>query len=281
MKTVGQILRETREKKGLTVAQAVEGTRSKSQFIQALEEDDFSRFPAPIYARGFIKIYAEFLGLVPSELISLYQASHPEGDPARRPGSMRRNGPPPDEPVLDAPPPELPAPPPPPEPPAPPPLPPPPAPAAPAVFSPPPRSDLRAPELPFDRAPAAPPPAPPPPPVRPAHLLRRAAAPSSDPGDELSIQLRPAARSAAARARAASLLAAARAGAGRIPWVRLGWGLAFVGGLILALWLALTVIRGCVNRQGALPVAAPETPFHPLPVPEPPPLYLPDTRPAP
>ncbi len=150
MKSVGQILREAREAKGLTVAQAAEGTRSKSQTILALEQDDFSKFPAPIYTRGFIKLYAEFLGLDAPGLISLFQARNADADKLHRPASVLKPGaahpPPPPAavtPELDLPPP---------------------APAIPAPASPPgvvapPKVEAPEPELPFDRP--APRPAPP------------------------------------------------------------------------------------------------------------------------
>jgi cytoskeleton protein RodZ len=151
MKSVGQILREAREAKGLTVAQVAEGTRSKSQVIQALEQDDFSKFPAPIYTRGFIKLYAEFLGLDAPELISLYQARHAESDKRIRAPSVLKPGPShapsaaPMTPELDLAPPA------------------PPAPAAPPAAEPPsaPVPPAPGPELPFDLFSAAPPAAPP------------------------------------------------------------------------------------------------------------------------
>ena len=299
MKTVGQLLRETREKKGLTVAQAVEGTRSKSQVIHALEQDDFSRFPAPIYTRGFIKLYAEFLGLDPAELIGLYQTRHPDTDKVRRPASVLRpsrlHGTPPESPVIPT---ELNLPPPEPAPPA--------APLAapePAPSQPVPPDTV--PELPFDQSgsgsvPAEtdlfnrPPPSPPPPPpplapVPPAPRPvsappRRRAAPPRMPAhpaaaDEFELEVKKAGLSPTARDRAALLVNAAREGACRLPWLKiLRWG-GMALGLCLVLWLALTVIRGCVNRQGAAPTPAAEPAFQLPPVPEPPPLYWPDTPP--
>ena len=50
MATLGQILKEAREKKGVTASQAAAATRMKIQTVEALERDDFSRIAAPTYA---------------------------------------------------------------------------------------------------------------------------------------------------------------------------------------------------------------------------------------
>jgi cytoskeletal protein RodZ len=76
MATLGQILKEARKKKNVTASQAAAATRMKVQAIEALERDDFSRMAAPMYARGFIKLYAEYLGLDPAPLIREYTDLH-------------------------------------------------------------------------------------------------------------------------------------------------------------------------------------------------------------
>jgi transcriptional regulator with XRE-family HTH domain len=74
--TLGDILRAARERKGLSPSEAAEGTRLKVQHIEDLERNDFRRIPAPVYCKGFIKLYAEFLGLDPAPLIREYTARH-------------------------------------------------------------------------------------------------------------------------------------------------------------------------------------------------------------
>lgn len=75
---LGNILREARKKQEMTLSQAAAGTRIKVQVIEALENEDYSRIPAPIYAKGFMKIYAEYLGLDPAPLINEYEAAGAE-----------------------------------------------------------------------------------------------------------------------------------------------------------------------------------------------------------
>ncbi|HEU0072543.1 MAG TPA: helix-turn-helix transcriptional regulator [Dehalococcoidia bacterium] len=54
---------EARQAKGLTLFDAERGTRIPRRYLEALEADQFSLLPAPVYARGFLRNYARFLGL--------------------------------------------------------------------------------------------------------------------------------------------------------------------------------------------------------------------------
>ena len=74
--SVGQVLRETREAKRLSASEVAEATHMKVQVVEALEADAYSRNAAPIYAKGFIKLYGEFLGLDTEPLIRLYLEAH-------------------------------------------------------------------------------------------------------------------------------------------------------------------------------------------------------------
>ena len=67
--SLGTTLRQAREEKGLTVSQVAESTRMMVQIVEDLEREDFRRVAAPIYGRGFIKLYAEHLGLNSEPLI--------------------------------------------------------------------------------------------------------------------------------------------------------------------------------------------------------------------
>ncbi|NQT92103.1 MAG: helix-turn-helix domain-containing protein [Lentisphaerae bacterium] len=69
---LGEKLRNTRLKRNLTASQVAAGTRMKVQMVEDLEREDFSRIAAPIYGRGFIKMYANYIGLDPAPLIEEY-----------------------------------------------------------------------------------------------------------------------------------------------------------------------------------------------------------------
>jgi len=63
LEALGSLLRQTREARGLTLTDVANDTFIRSQYLQALEEADLSRLPEPVYVQGFIKRYANYLGL--------------------------------------------------------------------------------------------------------------------------------------------------------------------------------------------------------------------------
>jgi cytoskeleton protein RodZ len=63
MTSIGQRLKETREDQRLTLDKVFEATRIRVQYLQALEADDLSIMPSPVQARGYLRNYAEYLGL--------------------------------------------------------------------------------------------------------------------------------------------------------------------------------------------------------------------------
>ena len=66
----GKTLREAREAKGLTIGQIAETTHMMSSIIEDLENERFSKIAAPIYGRGFVKLYCEAVGIDPKPLIA-------------------------------------------------------------------------------------------------------------------------------------------------------------------------------------------------------------------
>ena len=61
--TIGQRLKTEREEQRLTLEKVFEATRIRVPYLQALEADDLSVLPSPVQARGYLRNYAEFLGL--------------------------------------------------------------------------------------------------------------------------------------------------------------------------------------------------------------------------
>jgi len=60
---VGQQLRQAREAKQLSPAQAARDTLIRVHYLQALEAGDFKAIPSTAQARGFLRAYANYLGL--------------------------------------------------------------------------------------------------------------------------------------------------------------------------------------------------------------------------
>jgi cytoskeleton protein RodZ len=63
MPSVAEQLRNAREGRKLTVPQAAETTKIRTDHIRALEDGNYNVFPAPVYIRGFVRSYATLLKL--------------------------------------------------------------------------------------------------------------------------------------------------------------------------------------------------------------------------
>ena len=63
MKSLGDTLRSAREERRISMDQAVHETNISRTYLEALESEDFTAFPAEAYLIGFLRNYAEFLGI--------------------------------------------------------------------------------------------------------------------------------------------------------------------------------------------------------------------------
>ncbi|MGZ4354948.1 MAG: helix-turn-helix domain-containing protein [Gaiellaceae bacterium] len=92
---IGNSLREARLRQGIDYAQVELGTKIRSKYIKALEDEQFATLPAQPYVKGFLRTYAEFLGLDGQLYVDEYNSrfvveGHEDGPPiARRPPSAR------------------------------------------------------------------------------------------------------------------------------------------------------------------------------------------------
>ncbi len=83
---LGKRLREAREAKGLEIAQVAEFLKVRRAVLEALEECRFDELPEPALARGYLRRYAQLLGLDPTPLLALYpMATTPELPPVPAP----------------------------------------------------------------------------------------------------------------------------------------------------------------------------------------------------
>jgi len=73
--TVGPLLRAARETLGQTLEEIESITHIRARHLAALEADDYAALPAPAQARGFLKNYAQYLGLDLQDMLGLYEAS--------------------------------------------------------------------------------------------------------------------------------------------------------------------------------------------------------------
>lgn len=72
MENLGSILRDKRKNLGLSLDQASAELRIKSQYLEALESEEYELLPDPLYVKIFLKAYADYLGLNFDELLSKF-----------------------------------------------------------------------------------------------------------------------------------------------------------------------------------------------------------------
>ena len=69
---IGSALREARIRRGRSIGQAHQATRIARDYLEALEAEDWSKLPAPPFARGFLSSYADYLGLESGPLLERF-----------------------------------------------------------------------------------------------------------------------------------------------------------------------------------------------------------------
>lgn len=82
MESIGEKLKTTREQRGYTLEQVARDTNIAKRFIVALEGEEFSLFPGDPYLIGFLRNYADYLGMDGEELVGLYRNLQLQEQPA-------------------------------------------------------------------------------------------------------------------------------------------------------------------------------------------------------
>lgn len=78
METIGEQLRAERERKGLSIKEIEAAISIRALYINAIEEGNYSIVPGEVYLKGFIRNYANYLGLNGQEMVASYrQAQEP------------------------------------------------------------------------------------------------------------------------------------------------------------------------------------------------------------
>src|SRR2546423_12562064 len=92
---LGNSLRDVRVRQGLDHAQVEQATKIRAKYIRALEDEQFGILPAQTYVKGFLRSYADFLGLDGQVYVDEYDSRFlTEGfdeAPRRRPSRAQRD----------------------------------------------------------------------------------------------------------------------------------------------------------------------------------------------
>jgi hypothetical protein len=91
---LGSSLREARHRRKIDIAQAEQATKIRGKYLRALEDEQFAVLPAETYIRGFLRTYAEYLGLDGQLYVDEYDSRYVAAAVARprrsRPRRSRR-----------------------------------------------------------------------------------------------------------------------------------------------------------------------------------------------
>jgi len=69
MKSIGELLRHKRKEMNLSLKEAENATSIRMAYLEALEEGEMNKLISPVYAQGFFKQYAMFLGIDGEQIV--------------------------------------------------------------------------------------------------------------------------------------------------------------------------------------------------------------------
>jgi hypothetical protein len=88
---IGNSLREARYRQQLELSDVELATKIRARYLQALEEESFDALPAQTYVKGFLRTYADYLGLDGQLYVDEYNSRYSVGeDEPREPVVARR-----------------------------------------------------------------------------------------------------------------------------------------------------------------------------------------------
>jgi|GEM_PF-2065070 len=72
----GELLKQARLKQRLSITECARRTHVAQHYLEALEDNRWNDLPSESHRKGFLNLYARFLGLVTDELMALYKQDH-------------------------------------------------------------------------------------------------------------------------------------------------------------------------------------------------------------
>ena len=82
---IGNSLREARLRRRVEFAEAEQATKIRVKYLRALEEEQFELLPSQTYVKGFLRTYAEYLGLDGQLYVDEYNSRFVAGEEDYRP----------------------------------------------------------------------------------------------------------------------------------------------------------------------------------------------------
>jgi cytoskeletal protein RodZ len=73
VESIGAYLRRERELRKITLEEVSEHTHIKMEYLRAIESGHFEKIPGLTFARGYLKTYAGYIGLIPDEVLLRFE----------------------------------------------------------------------------------------------------------------------------------------------------------------------------------------------------------------
>jgi cytoskeleton protein RodZ len=77
---IGNSLREARTRRQLDLAVAEQATKIRARYLRALEDERFDQLPSQTYVKGFLRTYADYLGLDGQLYVDEFNSRFATGD---------------------------------------------------------------------------------------------------------------------------------------------------------------------------------------------------------
>jgi len=72
MSSFGETLKRERELRQISLREIAEATKINLRYLDALERDDFRHLPGGVFNKGFVRAYAQFIGIDPETMVTAY-----------------------------------------------------------------------------------------------------------------------------------------------------------------------------------------------------------------
>lgn len=89
--SVGQVLKQEREERHLSIEEVSSTTRIPRKALESLEQDRFEDLPSGVFVRGFIKAYASAVDIDAGEVLARFDQQRPRSEPPTPLASVRSN----------------------------------------------------------------------------------------------------------------------------------------------------------------------------------------------
>ena len=79
--SIGELFKQRRQEMNLSLKEIENGTSIRVAHLQAIEEGEMSKLISPVYAQGFVRQYANYLGIDADKMVKEYSRQFTKPDP--------------------------------------------------------------------------------------------------------------------------------------------------------------------------------------------------------